>query len=120
MNISRPLAFSEFERIANRESERRQYERYLGREAPLEEADRYLGFFDSYARRERMVWVMFYAPPARRVSILSTWNSCDAPWPYRSNLADLLRRAFEAGVNLAELLEPAERAWFESLPLIER
>jgi hypothetical protein len=39
---------------------------------------------------------------------------CDAPWPYRSLIAETLRRALK--VKLIDFLEPEERAWFSALP----
>jgi hypothetical protein len=97
-------------------TERGSYEKHLGREAPLSQVSEYLGYFDSYKRTERLVMVMMAAPARRRLSIFLEWgHMCDAPWPYRSILADLLRRA-RVEVELGTLLEPAARTWFDTLP----
>ena len=76
-----------------------------------------LGLCDSYSRTEAMVYEMLKAPsPADRVKVFLDWaNICDAPWPWRSIIADILRLAC-AKVVLADLLELDERTFYDSLP----
>jgi hypothetical protein len=77
---------------------------------------RFLITFDSYSRTEAMVTAMLYSPPRLRLQIfLDAGNDCDAPWPWRSMIASLLRRALTE-VNLVDCLEPAERAYYIALP----
>jgi hypothetical protein len=90
--------------------------RHLVREAPLEEVSNYLWSFDSYARAGAMASVMVGSNAHRCVQIFLEWgNMCDAPWPYRSTLANDLRRAL-AEVTLIELLQAAERTFYVGLP----
>jgi hypothetical protein len=91
----------------------------FAREAPVSQIAEYVGYFDSCARTEHLVGLMAMAGSARRVlSIFSEiGNMCDAPWPRRSILADLLRGA-RANVELFEVLGLAEWTWLEALPPI--
>jgi hypothetical protein len=94
--------------------------KHLVKEAPLDEVSNYLSSFDSYQRTEAMTWVMMVSCAQRCVQIFLEWgNMCDAPWPYRSYLADALRRALDE-VTLIKLLNTAERAaehsFFVGLP----
>jgi hypothetical protein len=77
------------------------------------EAAKHLGDFDSYDRTGAMVCVMLRAPtPADQVRVFLDWgNACDAPWPYRGLIADLLRQAC-AEVSMPDLLEPADRQFY--------
>jgi hypothetical protein len=90
--------------------------RHLVEEAPLEEVSDYLWSFDNHARARAMALVMGCSSAQRCVQIFLEWgNMCDAPWPYRSYIADALRRAL-AEVTLIELLEAAERTFYVGLP----
>jgi hypothetical protein len=40
---------------------------------------------------------------------------CDAPWPWRSVIADLLRQAISK-IILADVLPPDARSFYEGLP----
>jgi hypothetical protein len=46
---------------------------------------------------------------------LAHWDYCDAPWPWRSYLAERLRYTLRH-VSLAEYLSEEAREWFDSLP----
>jgi len=61
---------------------------------PFAEARAELGMFGSYQRTEAMVHIMLRAPtPAEAVAVFLDWGCmCDAPWPWRSVIADILRR----------------------------
>jgi hypothetical protein len=84
---------------------------------PLDQAIEELGMFDSYRRTEAMVHVMFAARnPADRVRIFLEWaNMCDAPWPWRSIIADLMRQACSK-ISLADVLPPNVRSFYNKLP----
>lgn len=79
-------------------------------------ADQRLGFCSSYARPAQLVQEMLGAPaPAEAVRLFLEWGSlCDAPWPYRSDFAGILRDALRH-VRLADVLPPADREWFLAL-----
>jgi hypothetical protein len=86
------------------------------KEASPKELDLHLLSFNSYRRTEAMFWLMLALPPRRCLQIFLRWgNMCDAPWPYRSNLANELRRAL-VEVALTEVLAPAELAFYTGLP----
>jgi hypothetical protein len=90
--------------------------RRLGRTASWDDALEYLWKFSSYARTEPMAYLMCCAPALRRMQIfLEIGNMCDAPWPYRSRIAEDLRAAL-AKVPLVGLLSPAARSFYEALP----
>ena len=85
---------------------------------PLDQASNELFMFDSYSRTEAMVHVMFSArkEAADQIKVFQEWgNMCDAPWPWRSIIADILRRACSK-VSLAEVLSPEARTFFDLLP----
>jgi hypothetical protein len=121
VNRREPLSFSQCQALSDHD--RLEYELYLGREAPLEEARRYLVFFGSYERTDHMVMVMRAAGWSERwdhcLSIfLAAGNMCDAPWPWRSELAGVLRDA-RSGVAedaFVGLLDPEAREWWSNLP----
>ena len=71
--------------------------RYLAQDAPLSDVSSFLDLHDSYSRTEAMFWTML----ERSLRIfLESANDCDAPWAYRSHLADLLRPAIaEVGLT---------------------
>jgi len=93
--------------------------RRLTDEAPIDEVMLYLLSFDSYKRSEVMAWVLdFTRCPERRLRIfLGFGDGCDAPWSYRSMIADALRPA-RAKVDLLDVLEPAERDFYAALPAV--
>jgi hypothetical protein len=63
-----------------------------------------------------MTFLMQLAPARRCLQIfLEVGNTCDAPWPYRSFIAEALRYAL-AEVPLVGLLSPAARSFYEALP----
>jgi hypothetical protein len=110
-----PLTFAEHLQLGD---ERNKFENYLGRRAPLWQCHEYLSYFDSYARTEPMVMIILAANPERRLRIfLESGDCCDAPWPWRSLLADLLRSARKE-VDLRECLSPRALTWFDGLPPI--
>ena len=80
------------------------------------EADRRLALCDSYSRTSQLVQEMLCArSSAERVRLFLEWGSlCDAPWPYRSYFAQILRDAFRH-VRLADMLPPGDLDWFLSL-----
>ena len=84
---------------------------------PLDQASEDLMMFDSYSRTEAMVKVMLSTREAAdRIRVFQEWgNMCDAPWPFRSILADILRRACSK-IDLAEVLSPEARSFFDALP----
>jgi hypothetical protein len=85
---------------------------------PLDQASNELTMFDSYSRTEAMVHVMLSArrEAADQIKVFLEWgNMCDAPWPCRSMIADILRRACSK-ISLAEVLSPEERGFFDPLP----
>jgi hypothetical protein len=85
---------------------------------PLDSASNELFMFDSYSRTEAMVYVMSAArsEAADQIKVFQEWgNMCDAPWPWRSIIADILRRACSK-ISLAEVLSPEERGFFDALP----
>jgi hypothetical protein len=84
---------------------------------PLDQASKDLGMFDSYSRTEAMVHVMISAQEAAdRMKVFLEWgNMCDAPWPWRSIIADMLRRACSE-ISLADVLPPDERSRYDALP----
>jgi hypothetical protein len=86
-----PLTFEEHQQLDT--EARCKFERYLGTCGPLWQCSQYLCYFDSYARTERMVFLMLHAQaPTRRLGIfLEEGNRCDGPWPWRSLLRELLR-----------------------------
>ena len=84
---------------------------------PLDQASKELFMFDSYSRTEAMVYVMSAAREAAdQIKVFQEWgNMCDAPWPWRSYIAGILRRACSK-IRLAEVLSPEERGFFDPLP----
>jgi hypothetical protein len=84
---------------------------------PLDQASKELGMFDSYSRTEAMVRVIFVARNAAdRMRLFLEWgNMCDAPWPWRSVIADLLRKACSE-ISLAEILPRDARSFYDALP----
>lgn len=80
------------------------------------EAKHELRMFDSYQRTEAMVYVMWRATtPAEAVGVFLDWgNMCDAPWPWRSMIADILRGA-RAQISLADVLDLEARNFYDSL-----
>jgi hypothetical protein len=86
------------------------------REASLEDQSYYLGTFGSYQRTEAIAWLMLASPPLRCLKIFCKWgNMCDAPWPWRSDLARELRRAL-GQVSLREALQPSDLVFYDALP----
>jgi hypothetical protein len=82
----------------------------------LDDIVRFLIQFDSYARTEPMTWLLMLAAAQLRLKIfLEYGNLCDAPWPYRSSIAEYLRQA-RTEIDLIEVLGPVERAFYEALP----
>jgi hypothetical protein len=85
---------------------------------PLDRASKELFTFDSYSRTEAMVYVVLSArrEAADQIKVFHEWgNMCDAPWSWRSIIADILRRACSK-VSLAEVLPPEARGFFDALP----
>jgi hypothetical protein len=84
---------------------------------PLDQASKELGMFDSYSRTEAMVHVMLSArDAAHQLGIFLEWgHRCDAPWPWRSIIADILRRACSK-IRLADVLPPDGRSFYDQLP----
>jgi hypothetical protein len=83
---------------------------------PLDQASKELFIFDSYSRTEAMVYVMHSAEGADQIKVFLEWgNMCDAPWPWRSIIAGILRRACSK-VSLAEDLSPEACGFFDALP----
>jgi hypothetical protein len=76
-----------------------------------------LAMFGSYQRTEAMVYVMLRAPtPTEAIAVFLDWGCmCDAPWLWRSVIADILRRSC-AAVRLADVLSPDARSFYASLP----
>jgi hypothetical protein len=64
-----------------------------------------------------MGFAMMAAPTAElSLQVFLDWgNMCDAPWPWRTVIADILRRACREA-RLVDLLPPDERDFFEALP----
>jgi hypothetical protein len=77
----------------------------------------FLPLCDSYERIYALVLVLPHAPTPTDVLkiFLDWWSYCDAPWPERSHLSEILRTAC-AKVAIADLLPPNERAFYDSLP----
>jgi hypothetical protein len=81
----------------------------------LDDIRSFLIQFDSYARTEQVMWLLMLAPVRRRIQIfLEFGNMCDAPWPYRTRIAEYLREA-RAESELIEVLGATERAFYEAL-----
>jgi hypothetical protein len=63
---------------------------------------------------------MLFAPyddHERRLRIfLESWTVCDAPWPYKSELARMLPFARGGVGSFADLLSPKNRAFFDQMP----
>ena len=79
---------------------------YLALRAPPEEVDQYLWTFDSYARTGAMAWLMLVTSAERAMQLFLNWhNVCDAPWPWRSRLANAMRRAPPARHHLRGLAD---------------
>ena len=76
-----------------------------------------LTIFGSYERTEAMVHVMLRAPtPAERMAVFLDWgNSCDAPWVWKSVIADMLRRSCSA-ITLADALPLDAQNFYDSPP----
>jgi hypothetical protein len=74
-----------------------------GQDAPFDE---FLAHCDSYSRPERLAMAMRAERSARGryLLFLEWWSRCDAPWHWRSWLADSLRSG-RAEIDLAELLQ---------------
>lgn len=74
---------------------------------------------DSYSRTEKLWLAMVELPdPADRVRLfLKWWWACDAPWPWQSAMASLMRDAV-LQVDLAEHLDDEARKFFDALPPI--
>ena len=90
--------------------------RYLARDAPFDEMSAFLWTFNSCNRTEAMALMMILSSAERSLRIFLNWgNMCDAPWAFRSTLADQLRSAI-ARVELCDFLEPEERAFYSELP----
>jgi hypothetical protein len=92
----------------------------LTREASVEEVCSYLITFHSYARTEVVAWMLDSTTdrPERCLRIfLDAGNMCDAPWGYRTMIANALRLA-RARVDLPKVLEPDERRFYDALPAI--
>ena len=83
------------------------------------EAVKELGLFNSYERTTAMVLVMARSPTAAdRLRVFLDWgNVCDAPWWNRSSIADMLRQAC-AEVSMPDLLNPADRCFYDALPRV--
>lgn len=84
---------------------------------PFDQAVHELGMFGSYERTEAMVYVMCSTQNATdQMKVFLEWgNMCDAPWRWRSIIADLLRRACSE-VSVAEVLPPDARSIYDALP----
>jgi hypothetical protein len=84
---------------------------------PFTEAKEELTMFGSYERTEALVHVMLRAPtPTDAIAVFLDWgNMCDAPWPWRSQIADILRQSC-AEISLADALAPDARGFYDSLP----
>ena len=76
-----------------------------------------LQMFGSYQRTEAVVYVMLRAPTrADAVKVFLEWgNVCDAPWAWRSLIADILRRSC-AQAAIADALDSEARHFYDSLP----
>ena len=67
-------------------------------------------------RTEAMALMMILSAAERSLRIFLNWgNMCDAPWEFRSTLADQLRSAV-GRVELRDFLQPEERAFYSELP----
>jgi hypothetical protein len=75
-----------------------------------------LPMVNSYERIEVLWRAMLFAPTAAdTMAVFLCWgNSCDAPWHWRRPIAELLREDC-AYVNLADLLSPEAREYYDSL-----
>jgi hypothetical protein len=84
---------------------------------PLNQASEELMKFDSYSRTAAMVCVMRSAKNAADwLKVFLEWGClCDAPWPWRSEIADILRSACSQ-VSLAPILPPDARRIYDELP----
>jgi hypothetical protein len=81
------------------------------------EAKAQLQMLGSYQRTEAMVYVMLRAPTrADAVKVFLEWgNVCDAPWAWRSLIADILRRSC-AQFAIADALDSEARHFYDALP----
>jgi hypothetical protein len=84
---------------------------------PFIEANEELVMFGSYERTEALVHVMRRAPtPADAIAAFLDWgNMCDAPWRWRSQIADILRGCC-AKISLPSVLASDSRQFYDSLP----
>jgi hypothetical protein len=76
-----------------------------------------LALANSYERPYVLVREMLREPDDRnRLALfLAHWPMCDAPWAYRSWIAEVVRAALN-WVDLADVLGSDESEWFGSLP----
>lgn len=89
---------------------------HLYNNASDSEVARYFLSFDSYRRCEALAYFMMWAPPRRCLrAFLDYGDMCDAPWVYRSNMADALRSAL-AKIALTDVLDLDGRAFYAELP----
>jgi hypothetical protein len=91
--------------------------RYLATEATKEEQDAYLLSFGSYQRPEALRLLMHAVlSPGHCLRLFADWfDTCDAPWPWRSSFRGALRKAFDT-VSLEEVLGPEALAFYNALP----
>jgi hypothetical protein len=89
---------------------------YLTSKASEVEVFQYLLSFCSYKRTGVLYRLMLDLPALGGLQIFNEWyDGCDAPWPYRSCLAEVLRGAISM-VPLAEVLKPDALAFYTALP----
>jgi hypothetical protein len=76
-----------------------------------------LSLCNSYERPMVLSWELKAEtdPHARLAMFLSYRSRCDAPWSWRSHIAEALRHALRL-VTLAEVLGSDEWEWFRALP----
>jgi hypothetical protein len=76
-----------------------------------------LEMFNSYERSPALALVLYRArTPAEIMRVFLEWgNVCDAPWWYRTHIAERLRWALSE-INVADFLEPDARAFYDALP----
>jgi hypothetical protein len=79
-------------------------------------ADERLAMCDSYQCTGQLAREMAYEDePHKQIALFLDWgNHCDAPFPWRSELAAILREALKQ-VRLVDVLADPERTWFEGL-----
>ena len=78
-------------------------------------ADERLAMCDSYQRTGQLFYEMAWelGSPHKQVALFLEWgNCCDAPFRWRSYLAEVLRDALKH-IRLVDVLDAPERTWFE-------